>query len=98
MKLGYSPAVLAELERSAIGQPPPLHGEIRPGHVLDGRFAIIRVICHGGMSTILEAEDLENDRQPVALKVPMEKLGMDPKTCPALCAKRRSPAGWIIRT
>ena len=80
MKLGYSPAVLAELERSAVGQPPPLHGEIRPGHVLDGRFAIIRVICHGGMSTIFEAEDLEYDRQPVALKVPMEKLGMDPKT------------------
>jgi serine/threonine-protein kinase len=80
MKLGLSPAVLAELERSAIGQPPPRHGEIRPGHVLDGRFDITRIICHGGMATIYEAEDLQNDRQPVALKVPMEKLGMDPKT------------------
>lgn len=80
MKLGLSPAALAELERSAIGQPPPRQGEIRPGHVLDGRFAITRIISHGGMSTIYEAEDLHNDRQPVALKVPMEKLGMDPKT------------------
>jgi serine/threonine-protein kinase len=80
MKLGLSPAALAELERSAIGQPPPRHGEIRPGHVLDGRFAIARIISHGGMSTIYEAEDLRHDRRPVALKVPMEKLGMDPKT------------------
>ena len=80
MKLGLSPSALAELERSAIGQPPPRHGEIRPGHVLDGRFAITRIVCHGGMSTIYEAEDLHNDRQAVALKVPLEKLGMDPKT------------------
>jgi serine/threonine-protein kinase len=71
---------MAELERSAIGRQPPRHGEIRPGHVLDGRFAITRIICHGGMATIYEAEDLENDRQAVALKIPMEKLGMDPKT------------------
>jgi len=80
VKLGLSPAVLAELERSAIGQPPPRHGEIRPGHVLDGRFAITRIICHGGMATIYEAEDLQDARQTVALKIPMEKLGMDPKT------------------
>jgi len=80
VKLGLSPTALAELERSAIGQQPPRHGEIRPGHVLDGRFAITRIISHGGMATIYEAEDLNNDRQIVALKIPMEKLGMDPKT------------------
>jgi serine/threonine-protein kinase len=68
------------LERSAIGQPPPRHGEIRPGHVLDGRFAMVRIISHGGMATIYEAEDLHHDRRPVALKIPLEKLGMDPKT------------------
>jgi serine/threonine-protein kinase len=80
VKLGLSPATLAELERNAIGQPPPRHGDIRPGHVLDGRFAITRIICQGGMAMIYEAADLKNGRQPVALKVPMEKLGMDPKT------------------
>ena len=80
MKLGLTPTALAEMERSEIGQQPPRHGEVRPGHVLDGRFAILRVVSQGGMSTIYEAEDLENDRRPVALKVPLEKLGMDPKT------------------
>ena len=80
MKLGLSPAAVAELERSAIGQQPPRHGEIRPGHVLDRRFAIVRIISHGGMATIYEAEDLQQDRRPVALKIPLEKLGMDPKT------------------
>ena len=74
MKLGLTPEALAEMEQSEIGRQPPRHGEIRPGHVLDGRFAITRIICHGGMSTIFEAEDLENDRQPVALKIPLEKL------------------------
>jgi len=80
MKLGFTPDALAEQERSEIGRQPPRQGELRPGHVLDGRFAITRIISHGGMSTIFEAEDLPNDRRPVALKVPLEKLGMDPKT------------------
>src|ERR1035438_8389804 len=80
MKLGLTPDALAEMERSEIGRQPPRHGEIRPGHVLDGRFAITRIISHGGMSTIFEAEDLQNDCRPVALKIPLEKLGMDPKT------------------
>ena len=77
MKLGLAPMTEAELERSAAGQPAPLHGDLRPGHILDGRFAITEVLSHGGMSTIFKAEDLHQGCQPVALKVPLEKLGLD---------------------
>ena len=80
MKLGLPPAAIAELERSEIGHAPAPGSEVRPGHVIDGRYAIIRILSQGGMSTIYAAEDLHEDARPVVLKIPMQKLGMDPKT------------------
>jgi len=82
MKLGLRPTAIAEIERAEIGHAPSVGGEIRPGHVLDGRYSIIRILSHGGMSTIYAAEDLHEDGRPVALKIPFQKLGMDPKTMP----------------
>ena len=80
MKLGLRPTAIAEMEQSEIGQAPPPGGEIRPGHVIDGRYSIVRVLSHGGMSTVFAADDMYEDRRPVALKIPLQKLGMDPKT------------------
>lgn len=82
MKLGLRPTAIAEIERSEIGKAPSFGAEIRPGHVLDGRYSILRILSHGGMSTIYAAEDLHEDGRPVALKIPLVKLGMDPKTMP----------------
>jgi len=82
VKLGYNPAALAEMEQSPSGQPAPLNGDLRPGHVLDGRFAITQVLSRGGMSTIFKAEDLLQGCRPVALKVPLQKLGLDPNHMP----------------
>jgi serine/threonine-protein kinase len=38
---------------------------------LDGRFQLREEIGRGGMATIFRAEDMQNDRQPVAVKVPL---------------------------
>jgi serine/threonine-protein kinase len=42
-----------------------------PGQIVDGRFLLIAQLGRGGMSTIFKAEDLADDRRPVALKVPL---------------------------
>jgi len=44
--------------------------ELRPGDTLDGRFLVTAEINHGGMATVFQAEDLQNQRQLVAVKVP----------------------------
>jgi serine/threonine protein kinase len=78
VKLGLKPTAAAELEKIVPGQAAPQEGDLQPGHVLDGRFAITGVISHGGMSTIFKAEDLHQGSRPVALKVPYQRLGLDP--------------------
>ena len=44
--------------------------ELRPGDTLDGRFLLIEELNHGGMATVFKAEDLQNQRAFVAVKVP----------------------------
>ncbi|MGD1086379.1 MAG: serine/threonine-protein kinase [Verrucomicrobiota bacterium] len=82
MKLGLSPSAAAELANPAPGQAAPLQGDLRPGHILDARFAITQVISHGGMATIFKAEDLLQGCRSVALKVPVQRLGLDPNHMP----------------
>jgi serine/threonine protein kinase len=48
---------------------PPL--KLRSGQILDDRFLLLEQIGQGGMSTVFKAEDLDNDRQLVAVKVPL---------------------------
>jgi serine/threonine protein kinase len=48
---------------------PPL--KLRCGQILGDRFLLLEEIGHGGMSTVFKAEDLDNDRQLVAVKVPL---------------------------
>ncbi|HEY5372848.1 MAG TPA: serine/threonine-protein kinase [Polyangiaceae bacterium] len=48
---------------------PPL--KLRCGQILEDRFLLLEEIGHGGMSTVFKAEDLDNDRQLVAVKVPL---------------------------
>jgi eukaryotic-like serine/threonine-protein kinase len=48
---------------------PPL--KLRCGQLLEDRFLLVEEIGRGGMSTVFKAEDLDNDRQLVAVKVPL---------------------------
>jgi eukaryotic-like serine/threonine-protein kinase len=52
--------------------------ELQPGHVLDGRFVIGEPISLGGMATIYQAEDKQNDWRKVAVKVPFLRFARDP--------------------
>lgn len=45
----------------------PLHAKV--GQTLDGRFLLTDEIGHGGMSTIFQAQDLQNGQAPVVVKV-----------------------------
>src|SRR5450759_757542 len=47
--------------------PLPLHA--KAGQTLDGRFLLNEEIGHGGMSTIFKAQDLQDQRKPVVVKV-----------------------------
>ena len=44
--------------------------ELHPGDTLDSRFLLIEELNHGGMATVFKAEDLQNQRAYVAVKVP----------------------------
>jgi serine/threonine protein kinase len=44
-----------------------------PGDTLDGRFRLLETINQGGMATVFKAEDLHQDNQLVAVKVPLMK-------------------------
>jgi serine/threonine protein kinase len=44
-------------------------GELRPGHLLDGRFEIVEMVNRGGMACIYRARDLQTG-QIVAVKLP----------------------------
>ncbi len=52
--------------------------ELRPGYVLDGRFALDESISRSGMATIYRARDLQNGDQIVAVKIPHLRYESDP--------------------
>ena len=70
MKLGLiaAPAPIADSRNVPADQ--ASYVELRPGDTLDSRFLLIEKINHGGMATVFKAEDLQNQRQLVAVKVP----------------------------
>jgi serine/threonine-protein kinase len=47
----------------------PLPLQAQAGQTLDGRFLLTEEIGHGGMSTIFKAQDLQDQRKPVVVKV-----------------------------
>jgi serine/threonine protein kinase len=57
---------------------PTFAPELRPGHVLDGRFLIREPLSRSGMATIYQAQDVLNHDQLVAVKVPHMKYEADP--------------------
>src|ERR1700722_13362030 len=75
MKLGLRP-----VEVSSGGETvhcPSPGEELRPGDVLDDRFAITEMISRGGMATIYKALDLHGSHEPVVLKVPHKTVEFD---------------------
>jgi serine/threonine-protein kinase len=50
----------------------------KPRQMLDGRFLITDVISRSGMATIFKAEDQQNGKQAVAVKVPHFEYESDP--------------------
>ena len=58
---------------------PTFAPELRPGHLLDGRFRIVEPLSRSGMATIYKAEDAQNQNQLVAVKVPHLRYEADPK-------------------
>ena len=48
-----------------------IHGGVNAGRILDDRFLLVEEIGRGGMSTIFRAEDLQDHRRPVAVKLPL---------------------------
>jgi serine/threonine-protein kinase len=55
---------------------PLTNAEPRPGDVVDGRFAILEAIGHGGMASVFKATDVLTG-DPVALKIPFAALERD---------------------
>lgn len=52
--------------------------ELRPGHLLDGRFRLVEPISRSGMAVIYRAQDERNQNQQVAVKMPHLRLESDP--------------------
>ena len=57
---------------------PSFAPELRPGHVLDGRFVLAEPISRSGMAVVYKAEDRLMPGNPVAVKVPHLKYEADP--------------------
>ena len=51
---------------------------LSPGDILDERFLLTEVISEGGMATIFKAQDLRNQNEAVAVKVPHLGLESNP--------------------
>jgi serine/threonine-protein kinase len=45
-----------------------------PGKILDGRFLLVAELGRGGMATIFKAEDLDDGRRAVVVKVPLPEF------------------------
>jgi serine/threonine-protein kinase len=56
----------------------PRTGEFAPGSLLDDRFAILEMICDGGMAAIYKASDLQNNGRLAAIKIPHRSAEADP--------------------
>lgn len=59
---------------------PTFAPELRPGHLLDGRFLIGCPINRSGMATIYQAQDTLEHHQLVAVKVPHLRYEADPSS------------------
>jgi len=81
MRLGFQPTPResALLERAARAREAAGNGAVSqahftlglgPGDILDDRFLLTEVISEGGMATVFKAQDLPNENQAVAVKVP----------------------------
>jgi serine/threonine protein kinase len=57
--------------------PGPTKPEFRRGQVLDGRFYILEEIYSGGMATLYRAEDMDQGRLNVVVKIPFLKFESD---------------------
>jgi serine/threonine protein kinase len=57
---------------------PTFAPELRPGHVLDGRFLIGEAISRSGMATVYKAFDKSDRDELVAVKVPHLRYEADP--------------------
>jgi serine/threonine-protein kinase len=57
---------------------PTFAPELRPGHLLDGRFLICEPLSRSGMATIYQARDSLNQDALVAVKVPHLRYEADP--------------------
>ena len=57
---------------------PTFAPELRPGFVLDGRFALEKPISRSGMATIYKARETNNENQIVAVKIPHLSYEADP--------------------
>lgn len=71
--MNATPPTNGSLQRTVIP------GELKPGYILDGRFAVTELMNLGGMACIYRAVDLEAG-QPVAIKVPLLKYESEPVT------------------
>jgi eukaryotic-like serine/threonine-protein kinase len=58
-------------------EPAPPAPSLKPGHMLAGRFRIVRFIAQGGMGEVWEAEDLELPGERVALKTIRPTIARD---------------------
>ena len=70
MKLGRPMPVSPVASSRNVPADQASYAELVPGDTLDGRFLLTEVINRGGMGVIFKAEDLNNPRQIVAVKVP----------------------------
>jgi serine/threonine-protein kinase len=70
MKLGQQVAASPIPRSRNVAADQASYGKLVPGDTLDGRFLLGEVISRGGMAVVFRAEDLQNQCQPVAVKVP----------------------------
>jgi serine/threonine-protein kinase len=77
MKPGLTEMPPAETIKIAPGRSASRRGEPKAGDILDGRFLILGLLSRGGMASVFTAEDLQDNRQVVAIKIPYERVEMD---------------------